>query len=97
MAGWGAVHIWCIDARIAASLGGSAGGAALGGSGSAGSSAGSLGGVRLGALSEALDRKLQWEEPAAGRRVGTGAFNAFAANGSLSRPTGMGSAPADCS
>ena len=53
MAGWGAVHIWCIDARIAASLGGSAGGAALDGSGSAGSSAGSLGGVRLGALSEA--------------------------------------------
>ena len=86
MAGWGAVHIWCIDARIAASLGGSAGGAALGG-----------GGVRLGALSEALDRKLQWEEPAAGRRVGTGAFTAFAANGSLSRPTGIGSAPADCS
>ena len=97
------MHIWCIDARTAASLGGSAGGAALDGSGSAGSSAGSLGGVRLGALSEGRPEAPRMGACSGQRRAAPGGgsalalFNAFAANSSLSRPTGMGSAPADCS
>jgi hypothetical protein len=83
---------WCVDARIAASLGVVGWGPGSRRLGLGRKLRWQPGGVRLGALSEARPGA-----PMAGGLRGSALafFNVFAANGSLSRPLGMGSAPAD--